>query len=147
MSKFWGVIVVILALIVYDKWRSSQSYDQGFNKCTADNVTSVNEAVAADRKSEKEKQDEVDEQTQTQIREIGVINAGLLDDIIKLRKRANRKQQPSGAESLCKGATGSDLSFADAEFLTREAARADEIRVGLEACYNYADTVTKKSPN
>jgi nucleoid-associated protein YgaU len=36
---------------------------------------------------------------------------------------------------------GSTLSAPDAEFLIREAARADEIRIGLEACYKQYDSI------
>ena len=141
MNKLWVVVILILALIAYDQWRSSQSYDQGFNKCTADNVTVVNDAVAADRKTEKDKQDKVDAETKKQFDAQRRINDQLNDDLDKLRKRANRKQQPKGAELVCEGATGADLSSEDAGFLTREAARADTIRTALEGCYSYTDTV------
>jgi hypothetical protein len=39
----------------------------------------------------------------------------------------------------CEGASGRELSREDAEFLAREAARADAIRAGLEACYAAID--------
>lgn len=41
----------------------------------------------------------------------------------------------------CKGATGYQLSRPDAEFLTREAARADEFRAALQACYAETDSI------
>jgi len=39
------------------------------------------------------------------------------------------------------GATGAELSGADAGFLVREAARGDELRAGLDACYAVIDGV------
>lgn len=62
-----------------------------------------------------------------------------------LRDRPERpRDMPATTRTDCPGATGAELYRADGEFLAREAARADEIRAGLEACYTYADTVTRK---
>ena len=69
--------------------------------------------------------------------QIKAINTQLLDAISELRKRSSR------AESAANGAcgTGATLSSEDAEFLVREASRADEIRVGLDACYKQYDAI------
>lgn len=139
--------LIFFALIGYDKWRSSQSYDQGFNQCTSETLKSVNLAVKADREIEQKKQGEINAAAQKQFNDQVRINAQLNVDLDKLRKRPNRKQQASNSVFSCEGATGADLSAEDAGFLTREAARADQIRSGLETCQNYADSVTKKSPN
>jgi len=52
--------------------------------------------------------------------------------------------ETKNTKSICQGATGKELSRPDAEFLTREAARADKIRLGLDICYKYADEVVKQ---
>lgn len=57
----------------------------------------------------------------------------------RLRKRPDRLSE--GSRTDCKGSTGAELSRTDAEFLVREASRADEQRQALKVCYEYADTV------
>lgn len=59
-----------------------------------------------------------------------------------LRDRPDRPaadSKPTGTACPC--STGAGLCKQDAEFLVREASRADSIRVGLEACYEFADKV------
>lgn len=57
----------------------------------------------------------------------------------RLRKRPDRL--PEGSRTNCEGSTGAELSRTDAEFLVRQASRADEQRQALKVCYEYADTV------
>ena len=71
--------------------------------------------------------------------QITSINAQLVDAISELRKRPSRAQGASNGQ----GGTGATLSAEDAEFLTREAARADQIRVGLDACYKQYNDISK----
>ena len=63
--------------------------------------------------------------------QIKVINTQLVDAVSELRKRPSRTAETSAGSSC----NGTSLYAEDAEFLVREAARADEIRVGLQACY------------
>lgn len=69
--------------------------------------------------------------------QIKVINTQLVDAISELRKRPSRTSETSAGSSC----NGTSLYAEDAEFLVREAARADEIRVGLEACYKQYEAV------
>lgn len=62
-----------------------------------------------------------------------------------LRDRPERRL-PDDSRANCKGATGAELSEPDGRFLAGEAARGNELRDGLEACYAYADTVKRKLP-
>lgn len=72
--------------------------------------------------------------------EIKVISGKLQSALSELRQRQER---PSSADTArdCKGTTGAELSRQDAEFLAREAARADQLRSALELCYRQYDTV------
>ena len=63
--------------------------------------------------------------------QLKVINTQLVDAISQLRSRSSNSTKTVSGQD-CNGAT---LSAPDADFLVREAARADEIRVGLQACY------------
>ena len=63
--------------------------------------------------------------------QLKVINTQLVDAISQLRSRTSNATKTVNGQD-CNGAA---LSAPDANFLIREAARADEIRVGLQACY------------
>lgn len=68
---------------------------------------------------------------------------GALDTAIgQLRQRPSRAELPPAA-TTCQAATGAELSAEDAEFLAREAARADELRAALSACYDQYETLAK----
>jgi hypothetical protein len=69
--------------------------------------------------------------------QIKVINNQLVDAISELRKRTSRTAETSNG----KGCNGTSLFAEDAEFLVREASRADEIRVALDACYKQYDAL------
>jgi hypothetical protein len=63
--------------------------------------------------------------------QIKVINTQLVDAISGLRSRSSSPTKTINGQDC----NGQALSAPDAEFLIREAARADEIRVALNACY------------
>jgi len=69
--------------------------------------------------------------------QIKAINNQLVDAISSLRSRSSNPTKTINGQD-CNGAT---LSAPDAEFLIREAARADQIRIGLEACYKQYDSI------
>jgi hypothetical protein len=78
--------------------------------------------------------DKIRTQKDAQIRNI---NAQLVDAVSELRKRPSRTTEANPGQN-CNGAR---LYAEDAEFLVREAARADEIRIGLEACYKQYNAI------
>jgi hypothetical protein len=69
--------------------------------------------------------------------QIKAINTQLVDAVSELRKRPSRTTETSYG----KGCNGASLYAEDSEFLVREAARADEIRVGLQACYKQYESL------
>ena len=69
--------------------------------------------------------------------QIKAINDQLVDAISELRKRPSRSEQTANGQ----GCNGSSLYAEDAEFLIREASRADQIRVALQACYSQYDSL------
>ena len=94
---------------------------------------------AATQKAQEEHQAAADQIRKDKDAQITSINAQLVDAISELRKRPGRAQASSNGQ----GGTGATLSAEDAEFLTREAARADIIRTGLSACYQQYDSLSK----
>ena len=80
---------------------------------------------------------QIESEKNAQIRNI---NRQLVDAISELRKRPSRATEASVGQvtGYC---TGSQLYAEDAELVTREAARADTIRVALKACYLQYDAI------
>lgn len=70
--------------------------------------------------------------------EIQIVRTQLDAALISLRDRPARSTSVSRPAPISRAASGPDLSREDSEFLVREAARADEMRAALSACYaNY----------
>lgn len=78
--------------------------------------------------------DQIRKDKDAQIRDI---NSKLVDAVSELRKRPSRAAEASNGQ----GCDGARLYAEDSEFLVREAARADEIRVALQACYKQYDSL------
>lgn len=79
-----------------------------------------------------------DEIRKTKDAQINAINNQLADALIQLRNRPSRSEYKA---IIGQDGTGRSLSAEDAEFLIREATRADQIRVALDACYQQYDAV------
>lgn len=92
------------------------------------------------RQKEAENQNKTDEIRKAKDAIIADINNQLVNAISELRKRPSRPAEiPDNGQSC----SGKSLYAQDAEFLIREAARADILRTALEACYNQYESVTK----
>ena len=89
------------------------------------------------RKKEIEQQAKTDEIRKVKDAQIQSINNQLANALVQLRNRPSRSDTTSNGQS----GTGATLYAEDAEFLIREAARADQIRTGLDACYKQYDAI------
>jgi len=91
------------------------------------------------REKEHQYQSDADKIRTEKDAQIKVINNQLVDAISSLRSRSSNPTKTINGQD-CNGAT---LSAPDAEFLIREASRADQIRTALDACYKQYDEVTQ----
>ena len=85
----------------------------------------------------------IDSTKQNKIKDINKSSAGILNGLQQRPSRANQSdysRDSCNAESP-KASTGRELSREDAEFLTREATRADQLRLELDSCYKQYDLV------
>jgi len=116
-------------------WYLGYSFEASrFDRYKADQVLETqklkDEHQAAADKIEEDKNDQ-----------INAINSQLADALVQLRKRTARPTIETPQATAC--GTGTTLYAEDSEFLIREAARADQIRSALEACYNQYDFLEK----
>jgi hypothetical protein len=88
---------------------------------------------------EVQSQEDTDKIRKEKDAQIKAINSQLADALVSLRQRPSRSESTSNGQ----GRTGSALFAEDAEFLIREASRADQIRNALDACYKQYDVVAK----
>ena len=89
------------------------------------------------RDKEHQYQSDADKIRKEKDAQIKAINDQLVDAVSELRKRPSRTAEASNG----KGCNGASLYAEDSELLVREAARADEIRVALQACYNQYESI------
>ena len=125
-----GAVVIALA----GSWYMGYSFEASrFAQYKADQITEA-------QKKEHEAQLATDEIRKTKDAQIRNINNQLVDAISELRKRSSRTDQANNGKSS-KACNGSQLYAEDSEFLARESARADTIRVALQACYKQYDAI------
>lgn len=143
--KVWLGIAVALALAFshFFVYRSGKATVR--NEFDAYKIDQQEQRILADRanrNTERAWQDKANQTTKAKDEQILNINARLDDALGRLRDRPERavSDVPGSSES-CKGRTGADLSRPDAEFLSREAARADRLHAALAACYSQYDAL------
>ena len=122
-----GIIVIALFFSAYLWYSFEHSRFLAFKTAIAEET----------RQKEIEHQTAADKIEKDKNAQIKAINSQLVDAISELRKRPNRPENASIGQS----GTGSTLYAEDAEFLIREASRADTIRTGLDACYKQYDAI------
>jgi hypothetical protein len=98
-----------------------------------------NKAEKTIRDKEHQYQSDADKIRKDKDAQIRDINSKLVDAVSELRKRPGRAAETSSGQSC----NGTRLYAEDAEFLVREAARADEIRVSLQTCYKQYDSINR----
>jgi hypothetical protein len=113
----------------------------GYGKYEANKLEAYKVAqVKIVQEKQQEYQTQSDQIRRSKDAQIEAINSQYVDAISELRKRSSRSQAPTNGQNS-PGTTGATLFAEDAEFLIREAARADKIRIALESCYKQYDSI------
>lgn len=89
------------------------------------------------RDKEHQYQADADEIRKAKDDQIRNINNQLADALVSLRQRPSRTAETGNGQNC----NGTGLYAEDSEFLVREASRADQIRVALQACYQQYDSI------
>lgn len=133
--RLWLAIAVALGIAYgsgrYHQWRSDEK----------EHVTELLKATEKAREREHQWQIDAQAAEEVQNEELRRVRAGYDRTIAGLRNRPER--MPEAAASAVSGATGAQLSRPDAEFLAREAARANELRASVARCQAWIESVTK----
>ena len=129
LSIITYVKIGLIALLVLGAGYGGYSFEAArFDRYKAEQMALV-------QKAQEEHQQAADQIRKDKDAQIANINNQLADALIKLRSRPSRNDKTNNGQ----GGTGATLSAEDATFLIREAARADQLRTALQACYQQYD--------
>lgn len=144
MFNPWALLTLIIAFVLNGFYWDAHGSNAEHARMVAKLESERAQALQKARDIETQWQEEVNEVTTKQAEKLAEVQHHLDVAIISLRDRPKRSATlPDTPRVECAGASGRELSREDAEFLAREAARADTIRAGLEACYAAFDGTVK----
>ena len=130
------VKIAVVAVLVLGAGYTGYSLEAArFDRYKAEQISLV-------QKLQEQHQEATDQIRKDKDVKISSINRQLDSAIDKLRSRPSRTQAASNGQ-VNSGCTGAQLYGEDATVLEREAARADTIKVALQACYAQYDTLSK----
>lgn len=140
--------IAILALVLAFVANGFYWHAKGANGADAHWKAKINQeradAQAAARETEQRHQEAANAITKRHAADVQTVRRNLDIALDSLRSRPERPAgMPEAARTDCQGGTGAELSRPDAEFLSREAARADDIRIGLQTCYAHIDAALR----
>lgn len=145
LVRYWylAVIAGLLALVGVQQVRVDRA-KLALSDFKSEQAVLTQKAEADARKREQALEAKAGRIEEEKNEELRIVSDQLDSALASLSKRPERTADnvPKNPES-CKGATGADLSRSDAEFLTRESARADRLRSALDACYKQYDSLTQ----
>ena len=139
------ILAAVLFLAVTNAWTWAKATNIADIRWTAKIQTERAKAEAEARATEHQQQEAANAIARRHNAEVSTVRRNLDLALDSLRNRPDRPAtgMPEAARADCEGGTGAELFRADAEFLAREAARADEQRAGLDACYQHVDAAMK----
>ena len=124
-----GLAVIAMAGVGYGRYEHN-----AFEEYKAEEIKNA-------REKEHQMQDATDQIRKDKDAQINAINNQLANALIELRNRPSRTSQISSNGQVVKACNGSQLFSEDSEFLVRESARADTIRIALQACYDQYESL------
>ena len=144
MFNPWALLVLLGAFVLNGFYWHAHGSNAEHARLMAQFEHERADALQKARNTDTKWQRIVNETTTKQAEQLSEVQHHLDVAIVSLRDRHKRPTTlPDTPGTECAGATGRELSREDATFLAREAARADAIRAGLEACYAAYDGTMK----
>ncbi len=134
-AKVAGVVAILLMSFsagwIINGWRWNSNILEAQAKLTQARI----DAEKQSRAKELSIQAAADAARSTKDAEIIIIRDQLDAALVELRRRPLRSANLSGTTGSGTPGTGRELSREDAEFLAREAARANEMKMAMQYCY------------
>ena len=131
-----GAVIAALLVAFTSGWTiNGWRWNNASLKLAAAQTQARLDAEHKSRQQELKLQAAADAARNTRDAEITIIRSQLDAALVSLRERPLRSADVPGAAGTCPPATGAQLSREDAEFLAREAARADKVIAELYACH------------
>ena len=134
------ILAVVIAFVLNGFFWFAKGSNAADTRWTAKITAERLVATEAARAQETKWKGVVNETSKAYLARINAVRGNLATALDSLRDRPERPAadaQPAKTDCPC--GTGAGLCRQDGEFLTREAARANEIRAGLDACYQVID--------
>lgn len=134
-------LLALLAAFGCGWWLRDAQAQMQQSRAATEAALRTRDATLAARMEEQEQQGKINAILAEQNRRAQSVAANLARELDGMRQRAERAERSvsNAARAACAGADGRELSRPDAEFLARLAARADEQRAALSACYAVLD--------
>jgi hypothetical protein len=127
--------VGLVAALGIGLWRLESHIEQkGYDRAQTEYTAAALKASEAARQREQDLQAKADAARKVKDAEINRISTQLVNALDSLHNRPDRPAELPKTASTNAGCVGASLYRSDAEFLAREAARADELRAALEQC-------------
>ncbi len=138
------ILAIVLAFVANGFYWHAKGSNGADQRWTAKINQERAEAEAKARATEHHWQQEANNAARLYQTQLAATRRNLDIALDSLRHRPERPASlPAAPRADCEGGTGAELFRADAEFLVREASRADDIRAGLQACYQVIDAVKR----
>jgi hypothetical protein len=140
--KFGAVGILSLALFSAGWSINGNRWELKYQQLVAEHQEAIQKAEKKSRETERDLQSAIDTERTTKDEKIRSLSNQLSSALVSLRQRPLRDTKPE-PKNTCnsKGSDGSKLFREDAEFLVREAARADRAVNELQSCYRAYDSV------
>ena len=149
-----GTVIAVVGAYATGHWQGDSAgqakVHQAWDKERAAQMAQHAKDQELARQKEQELQSGADKLRQEKDHEVRNLNAKLLGITNGLRDRPDRPATNQGgvsettsSGSAAKGCDGSELYRSHAEFLIREAARAEELRASLRQCIAQYESLTK----
>lgn len=134
-------LLSVWGLHTYDKYKAVQSAETSLQLKYEKRLS---DAATAARNKEQQMQKDADANLEKKNEEIQDIDRKLNTALNELRKRPKRPANPTKDSTVAEACTGTKLYGEDAEFLAREAARADRILTERDYYYDQYESVRRR---
>lgn len=142
-----AAVALVIAITFISGWKvNGWRWENKYQALVVAHEQELTKAKEESLSKERDLQAKMDAEVRNKDEKIRAINSQLVNTLSELSKRKARPDSMpvSPSPSVAENATGAQLYAEDAEFLAREAARADETVEALLSCYKAYDNARQQ---